>query len=258
MSFSLRSVAAGLVLVTASLLSGCGGSSAKPAPGMGCALNSDCATGLICTFGLCHGQCVKDTDCNPGMCVKSTAVGDAGADQRLPARRGGPLLLQQRLQVAAGLRSRRAMSQPVPERRGLRHGPGLHHLGCLRGQVADRRRNERRLARDDGPRRRYDAFASGTAGERARRARADAGGIGRRRRFGRRSAEPAARRVGGGSPRDWRIGHRRHERDGRRQRLVRQLDAVPTSSASPAPASPAGQRGSPVAGRDPRPPATST
>jgi hypothetical protein len=77
MSFSLRSAAAGLVLITASLLSGCGGS-AKPAPGMGCALNSDCATGLICTFGLCHGQCAKDTDCNPGMCVKSNAVGDAG------------------------------------------------------------------------------------------------------------------------------------------------------------------------------------
>ena len=52
MSFSIRSVAAGLVLVTASLLSGCGGGSGKPAPGMGCALNSECATGLICTFGL--------------------------------------------------------------------------------------------------------------------------------------------------------------------------------------------------------------
>jgi alpha-tubulin suppressor-like RCC1 family protein len=45
---------------------------------MGCALNSDCATGLICTFGLCHSQCVKDTDCNPGMCVKSSASGDGG------------------------------------------------------------------------------------------------------------------------------------------------------------------------------------
>ncbi len=78
MSFSIRSVAAGLVLVTASLLSGCGGGSGKPAPGMGCALNSDCATGLICTFGLCHSQCAKDTDCNPGMCVKSSAVGDGG------------------------------------------------------------------------------------------------------------------------------------------------------------------------------------
>src|SRR5580692_1320503 len=78
MSFSVRSLAAGLVLVSASLLSGCGGGSAKPTPGMGCALNSDCATGLICTFGLCHAACVKDTDCNPGMCVKSNASGDGG------------------------------------------------------------------------------------------------------------------------------------------------------------------------------------
>ena len=79
MSFSLRSVAAGLVLVTASLLSGCGGGSGKPAPGMGCALNSECAAGLICTFGFCHSQCDKDIDCSPGMCLKSTMVGDAGA-----------------------------------------------------------------------------------------------------------------------------------------------------------------------------------
>ena len=78
MSFSLRSVAAGLVLFTASLLSGCGGGSGKPAPGMGCALNSQCAAGLICTFGFCHSQCEKDVDCTPGMCLKSTAVGDAG------------------------------------------------------------------------------------------------------------------------------------------------------------------------------------
>ncbi len=79
MSFSLRSVAAGLVLVTASLLSGCGGGSGKPAPGMGCALNSECAAGLICTFGLCHSASVtKDVDCTPELCLKSTAVGDAG------------------------------------------------------------------------------------------------------------------------------------------------------------------------------------
>jgi alpha-tubulin suppressor-like RCC1 family protein len=78
MSFSLRSVVAGLVLVTASLLSGCGGGSGKPAPGMGCSLTSQCATNLICTFGFCHDQCQKDVDCTPGMCVKSTAVGDGG------------------------------------------------------------------------------------------------------------------------------------------------------------------------------------
>jgi hypothetical protein len=67
-----------VVLSSMFALSGCGGS-AKPAPGTGCALNSDCATGLICTFALCHSPCVKDTDCATGqMCVKSSAVGDGG------------------------------------------------------------------------------------------------------------------------------------------------------------------------------------
>ncbi len=82
MSFSLRSVALGLVLATFSLLSGCGGGSGKPAPGMGCALNSDCAAGLICTFGLCHGACVPNAangDCPaPQLCVKSSGIADGG------------------------------------------------------------------------------------------------------------------------------------------------------------------------------------
>ena len=68
-----------LVLASAGFLSGCGGA-AKPAPGMGCALNSDCASGLTCTFGLCHSACVVNGDCPTGqLCVKSGAVGDAGS-----------------------------------------------------------------------------------------------------------------------------------------------------------------------------------
>ena len=67
-----------LVLAAAGSLSSCG-SAAKPAPGMGCALNSDCATGLTCTFGLCHSACVVNGDCPTGqLCVKSGAVGEAG------------------------------------------------------------------------------------------------------------------------------------------------------------------------------------
>ncbi|HEX3904625.1 MAG TPA: hypothetical protein VH853_17445 [Polyangia bacterium] len=67
-----------LVLASAGLLSGCGGA-AKPAPGMGCALNSDCAAGLTCTFGLCHSACVVNGDCPTGqLCVKTGVVGDAG------------------------------------------------------------------------------------------------------------------------------------------------------------------------------------
>jgi Bacterial pre-peptidase C-terminal domain len=78
MNSSLRSMAVGLGLASVALLAGCG-SSAKPAPGMGCALNSDCASGLICTFGLCHSACVVSSDCQSGgLCVKSGSVGDGG------------------------------------------------------------------------------------------------------------------------------------------------------------------------------------
>lgn len=51
---------------------------------MGCALNSDCATGLICAFGFCHGACVPNAangDCPaPELCVKSDISVDAGVD----------------------------------------------------------------------------------------------------------------------------------------------------------------------------------
>jgi hypothetical protein len=79
MNSSLRSIAVGLGLASVALLASCG-SSAKPVPGMGCALNSDCASGLICTFGLCHSACVVNSDCQAGaLCVKSGSVGDGGA-----------------------------------------------------------------------------------------------------------------------------------------------------------------------------------
>lgn len=80
MSRSFRSIAVGLVLFSVSVLSACGGGAAKPAPGMGCALNSDCAAGLTCTFGLCHSACVVNGDCPTGeLCVKSGATGDGGS-----------------------------------------------------------------------------------------------------------------------------------------------------------------------------------
>jgi hypothetical protein len=51
----------------------------KPAPGMDCALNSDCAAGLTCTFGFCHTPCKVNGDCpTPQLCVKSDVSGDAG------------------------------------------------------------------------------------------------------------------------------------------------------------------------------------
>ena len=69
-----------LVLASVGLLSGCGSGAVKPAPGMGCSLNSQCAAGLVCTFAACHTACVVNGDCPTGqLCVKSAAVGDAGA-----------------------------------------------------------------------------------------------------------------------------------------------------------------------------------
>jgi hypothetical protein len=72
--------AACLGLVLASALSGCGGASGKPVPGMGCSVNSECAKGLVCTFGLCHIQCLVSTDCQAGqLCVKSGSGAAGGA-----------------------------------------------------------------------------------------------------------------------------------------------------------------------------------
>ena len=69
-----------LVLGSMGLLSGCGSGAVKPAPGMGCSLNSQCAAGLVCTFGACHTACVANGDCPTGqLCVKSNAASDAGA-----------------------------------------------------------------------------------------------------------------------------------------------------------------------------------
>ena len=69
-----------LVLGSVGLLSGCGSGAIKPAPGMGCSLNSQCAAGLTCTFGACHTACVLNGDCPIGqLCVKTGAAGDAGA-----------------------------------------------------------------------------------------------------------------------------------------------------------------------------------
>ncbi|HEY4392967.1 MAG TPA: hypothetical protein VGP64_02845, partial [Polyangia bacterium] len=68
-----------LGLVSMVALAGCG-SSAKPTPTTACALNSDCAPGLICTFGLCHSQCAVNGDCaGSGMCLKTTATADGGS-----------------------------------------------------------------------------------------------------------------------------------------------------------------------------------
>jgi hypothetical protein len=79
MGASLRSIVAGLVLASLGTLAGCS-SSHRPPPGTACALNSDCASGLICTFGLCHEACRLNGDCPTGtLCVKSGPAGDGGS-----------------------------------------------------------------------------------------------------------------------------------------------------------------------------------
>jgi hypothetical protein len=57
------------------LLAACSSSgTSKRAISDDCLLNSDCATGLTCTFGRCHTTCVTSQDCSAGAtCVKSAA-----------------------------------------------------------------------------------------------------------------------------------------------------------------------------------------
>ena len=180
MNASIRSVAVGLVLVSMSLFASCGGSSAKPVPGMGCALNSDCATGLICTFGLCHSACVKDTDCGAGMCVKSSASGD-----------GGTLINVCQLSVEAHCYYNSDCKTPLVCGRDEQcRNQCQSDVDCVVGQVcttsgvcADKSQivagtNDVVLltaGRDGG----FDMFASGTAGE------SGAAGSDRNRRIGR-------------------------------------------------------------------------
>jgi alpha-tubulin suppressor-like RCC1 family protein len=79
MNASIRSLVLGLFVVSASLIGGCGGGSGKPTPATGCVFNSDCAAGLICSFGLCHAECAANGDCaGGGMCLKTTTTSDAG------------------------------------------------------------------------------------------------------------------------------------------------------------------------------------
>ena len=151
------------MLVSASVLASCGGGSAKPVPGMGCALNSDCATGLICTFGLCHAACVKDTDCSAGMCVKSNAVSE-----------GGLINVCQLAVESHCVYNSDCKSPLVCGRDEQCRNQCQSDVDCVSGQVcttsgvcADKSQivagtNDVVLVARDGG---YDAFASGTAGD---------------------------------------------------------------------------------------------
>jgi hypothetical protein len=75
MTLAARLIAGWFLVLASVVIAGCGGA-AKPAPGMGCTLNSQCAQPLVCTFAICHSACAVSTDCPTGeLCVKSGAVG---------------------------------------------------------------------------------------------------------------------------------------------------------------------------------------
>ncbi len=58
---------------------GGGGGGTRGSLGWGCALDSDCAVGLVCTFGLCHGACVLNGDCPANeLCVESGTGASGG------------------------------------------------------------------------------------------------------------------------------------------------------------------------------------
>jgi hypothetical protein len=67
--FGLLIVAAGAMVP----LWGCGGGSSNSTPaGATCALNSECAKGLTCSFGRCQSACKEERDCPTGQqCVKN-------------------------------------------------------------------------------------------------------------------------------------------------------------------------------------------
>jgi len=63
----------GLMVVSASLVAGCG-SAKKIDAGGACVLNSDCNQGLVCTWGKCHVACHTSADCQPGQsCIIASA-----------------------------------------------------------------------------------------------------------------------------------------------------------------------------------------
>jgi hypothetical protein len=52
----------------------CGGGSDKTDPGKTCQYNSDCQSGLTCSFGRCMSACQAETDCPTGQqCVKNSS-----------------------------------------------------------------------------------------------------------------------------------------------------------------------------------------
>ena len=65
-----------LLILAVALAIGCGSDAALPDNAAhSCKLNSDCASHLVCGFGLCHTACKATEDCPvPQKCVKAAAT----------------------------------------------------------------------------------------------------------------------------------------------------------------------------------------
>ena len=71
---SLCRTAVAHALLASMAFLGCGGGSSSAPPGATCAMNSECAQGLTCSFGRCQSACKEERDCPTGQqCVKNAS-----------------------------------------------------------------------------------------------------------------------------------------------------------------------------------------
>ena len=157
--------------------------------------------------------------------------------------------LQQQLHLAAHLRARPAVPQPVPDRRRLRVAAGLHHLQGLRADLAARPGHERRSCRHHRRRRSGGLGATGTGGAAGGAATGTGGsatGTGGVSATG-GAAGSAAAQAAQRAPAD-RPAAQRARAARAAQRNVATPHVAWASSVSPAPVSPAVRPESPAAG----------
>jgi trimeric autotransporter adhesin len=70
---SIGKAAAASMLIASLGLTGCSDDPPKKGVSVGCTLNSDCNSGLVCSFGLCHNECKTSDDCpDKQRCVQGT------------------------------------------------------------------------------------------------------------------------------------------------------------------------------------------
>src|ERR1041385_5715356 len=79
-SWFQKSIAYAGVATAVAFAAACGSDDATQASGKAakCTLASDCAGGLVCSFGLCHAECATNKDCPANQRCFKAAAGDAG------------------------------------------------------------------------------------------------------------------------------------------------------------------------------------